>query len=535
MKLRLKLPLAITASVLLALSAGLIGVYRLHHSLVASGAEVQSQFASERAVGYISVVLKAEKVHWKNVLLRAEDPALVAKHWEMFEGAEKEVDQKARAVLPQLSGEPRRLMEKFVASHAEVVAGYRRAFGRLKTDGVGAVDASIRGIDDETSGLLVKSIESLAASSEEVTAQADADGETTVDLLVVMMLLVSAGAIAGGVMLSRSIIRPLNEAVEVAQAISNGDLSRTVPAGGNDEVGQLLKALGEMNASLHRIVSQVRGGTHSIAVASAQIEAGNADLSGRTEQQAGALEETASSMEELTATVRQNADHAHEASALAASATDVAARGGSVVAEVVATMGEIEEAGRQIGDIIGVMDGIAFQTNILALNAAVEAARAGEQGRGFAVVASEVRSLAQRSHDAAKQVKALIGQSSERVAAGGALVGQAGSTMAEVVESVRRVGNLIAEIAAASREQRDGIEQVNQAIAQMDRGTQQNAALVEESAAAASAMHAQADQLEELVSVFRLERDAMLLGYQAEPVNSGETRVAGRVSIALTA
>jgi len=515
MKLRLKLPLALTGSVLLALSAGLIGIYRLHHSLVVSGAAVQAQFAGERQVGYLSVVLKAEKVHWKNVLLRADDPGLVAKHWGMFEEAEKEVDQKSRAVLPQLSGEVRGLMEQFVARHAEVVAGYRRAYAQLKEQGVAATDASVRGIDDEAAGLLVKSIASLAANSAAITAQADEDGATTVDLIAVMMLLVSGGAIAGGLVLSRAIVRPLSEAVAVAQAISCGDLSRSVPVRSRDEVGQLMSALAEMSASLQRIVGQVRGGTHNIASASAQIEAGNADLSMRTEQQASALEETVASMEQLTITVRQNTDHAQQASALAASAGAVADRGGEVVTRVVATMGEIEAAGRQIGDIIGVMDGIAFQTNILALNAAVEAARAGEQGRGFAVVAGEVRTLAQRSHDAARKVKELIERSGARVAAGSALVEQAGGTMAEVVDSVRRVGDIVAGIAHASREQRDGIEQVNQAIAQMDRGTQQNAALVEESAAAASAMRQQADSLAELVSVFQVD-SAQAEGAQAE-------------------
>jgi methyl-accepting chemotaxis protein len=265
-----------------------------------------------------------------------------------------------------------------------------------------------------------------------------------------------------------------------------------------------MAALKTMNASLVSIVSQVRAGTTTIETAAHEISAGNQDLSQRTEEQAGALEETASSMEELTSTVNQNADNARQAKQLAASAADTALRGGEVVSEVVTTMASINAASRKISDIIGVIDGIAFQTNILALNAAVEAARAGEQGRGFAVVASEVRNLAQRSATAAREIKELIKSSVERVDAGSRLVDQAGSTMEEVVQSVKRVADIIGEIAAASEEQRAGIEQVNGAIVQMDQGTQQNAALVEEAAAAAEAMREQAAALARLVGTFQL-------------------------------
>jgi methyl-accepting chemotaxis protein-1 (serine sensor receptor) len=517
MKLRLKLPLAFVGAVLIALAAGLAGIYSLRSALQSSGAAVQTSFAQERAVGYLSVVLKAEKVQWKNLLLRADEPELRARHWQLYQAAEREVEQKARLLLPQLDGEAQQLLQRFLVQHEKVGSGYRAALKQLPGAGVGATDASVRGIDDEASALLADTIGKLAARSAAITTAAEQDGARTVNLIAAVMLLVSAGAIGAGIVLSRSIIRPLTEAVGVAQAISRGDLSATVRARTRCEVGDLMRALGDMNASLVRIVSDVRGGTDNIAGASAEIEAGNADLSARTEQQAGALEETAASMEELTATVRQNADNARQASALAAAASDVAGRGGAVVAQVVQTMDAIQAAGRQIGDIIGVMDGIAFQTNILALNAAVEAARAGEQGRGFAVVATEVRSLAQRSHDAAKQVKELIGQSDARVAQGGELAGQAGGTMEEVVASVRRVTDIIGEIAAASQEQRAGIEQVNQAIVQMDRGTQQNAALVEQSAAAASAMREQAGALAQLVQVFKLEAaNPLALAHRAQ-------------------
>ena len=303
---------------------------------------------------------------------------------------------------------------------------------------------------------------------------------------------------------TRSITVPLAQAVNVTRIVASGDLTQKIDAHSKNETGDLLRALRDMNANLAGIVSNVRTGTDSIKVSSTEIAAGNQDLSSRTEQQASSLEETASSMEELTSTVKQNADNARQASQLAVSASEVAVKGGTVVSEVVNTMSAINESAKKIVDIIGVIDGIAFQTNILALNAAVEAARAGEQGRGFAVVAAEVRNLAQRSAAAAKEIKTLIGDSVEKVDAGTKLVDQAGATMDEVVTSVRRVTDIISEIAAASDEQRAGIEQVNQAIAQMDQVTQQNAALVEEAAAAADAMQQQSVGLEQLVSVFKV-------------------------------
>ena len=327
-------------------------------------------------------------------------------------------------------------------------------------------------------------------------------------------VLLGGGAIAAvlacvlAFLLNRNITRPLHEAVEMAQRVAKGDLSSNIVVRSTDETGELMAALRDMNASLVAIVGDVRGGTDTIATASAQIAAGNMDLSSRTEQQASSLEETASSMEELTSAVKQNADNAQAARSLAASASSVAVQGGAVVADVVQTMGSINESSRKIADIIGVIDGIAFQTNILALNAAVEAARAGEQGRGFAVVATEVRNLAQRSASAAKEIKGLIDDSVDKVGAGNKLVEQAGATMQQVVDSVQRLSTIIGEITDASEEQRVGIEQVNEAINQMDQVTQQNAALVEEAAAAANAMQEQAAQLSASVQVFRLQDTA---------------------------
>jgi methyl-accepting chemotaxis protein len=325
-------------------------------------------------------------------------------------------------------------------------------------------------------------------------------------MLVLLAIAIGAGALAAWT-ISRGLLRQLggqpDYAVAIAAAIAGGDLSTPIATRAGDEAS-LLYAMKAMRDSLVTIVSQVRAGTLTIANASTEITAGNHDLSARSERQAGTLEETASSMEELTGTVRQNAENARQANALAESASNVAQRGGEVVAQVVQTMASINQSSKQIAEIIGVIDGIAFQTNILALNAAVEAARAGEQGRGFAVVAGEVRNLAQRSAAAAKEIKDLIGHSVTTVDNGAKLVDQAGSTMEEIVTSVKRVTDIMAEISLASQEQSAGIEQVNQAIGQMDETTQQNATLVEQAGTAASSLQDEAENLARLVSIFKL-------------------------------
>jgi len=348
-----------------------------------------------------------------------------------------------------------------------------------------------------------------AALQKEIAARAAQEAGATYRSTSLLMWGLGAAALllAGLVawLITRSITRPLNQALEVANTVAAGDLTSRIEVTTHDETGQLLAALKTMNASLANTVGTVRVGTDTIAVAASQVAVGAQDLSSRTEQQASALEEAASSMEELTSTVRQNADNARQANVLAEAASNVAARGGDVVRQVVGTMNDINAASARINDIIGVIDGIAFQTNILALNAAVEAARAGEQGRGFAVVASEVRNLAQRSAAAAKEIKGLIGDSTGAVEQGSKLVAEAGSTMEEIVDSVRRVTDIMAEISAASSEQSAGIEQINQAVTQMDQGTQQNAALVEEAAAAATAMREQSTLLAQAVAVFRID------------------------------
>ncbi len=323
--------------------------------------------------------------------------------------------------------------------------------------------------------------------------------------LAVVLLAVGTGALVAWRIIS-SIKKPIQRALVVAERIAEGDLTSKLQIEREDELGRLLQAISAMQDRLRLLVGDIRQTSESIQVASTEVATGNADLSHRTELAASNLQQTASSMEQLTGTVRQSADNASQANQLAASACSVATRGGEVVSQVVSTMDEINAASRKIADIIGVIDGIAFQTNILALNAAVEAARAGEQGRGFAVVAGEVRSLAGRSAEAAREIKSLIGSSVERVEAGARLVGTAGTTMTEIVASVQRVSDIISEITHAATEQSAGIGEVNTAVTQLDQMTQQNAALVEESAAAAESLKDQASRLSQMVGAFKLQR-----------------------------
>ena len=389
----------------------------------------------------------------------------------------------------------------FMVEHAKMLALSRE---NKKVDArnlaTGTSAKIITEMTEQLNKLVKLNVDGGRSASDEATRIFHSARLTSIGLLVLNIVI---GMILA-LWIARIVSRPLQQAVSLARDVADGDLTRDIEVQSKCETGQLMQALKDMTTNLQRLVGQVRAGTDTIATASGQIASGNQDLSSRTEQQASSLEETASSMEELTSTVKQNADNARQANQLAQSASGIAVKGGDVVGQVVDTMSSINESSRKIVDIISVIDGIAFQTNILALNAAVEAARAGEQGRGFAVVASEVRNLAQRSAAAAKDIKALISDSVEKVENGSRLVNEAGTTMNEIVSSITRVTDIMAEITAASVEQSSGIEQVNTAIVQMDHVTQQNAALVEESAAAAESMQEQAAKLSEVVSVFKL-------------------------------
>ncbi|MEB0135988.1 methyl-accepting chemotaxis protein [Actimicrobium sp. CCC2.4] len=426
----------------------------------------------------------------------------------------------------KLTPEEKRLADEFVVRRKQFVdEGLRPAITALRAQNIELAHTVVSGPMLQLSVPVQAGIDALLKLQLDVAKSEYDQSMATYHLVrnscIAGVLFGLVLALLIGIWLVRAITRPLNAAVQIADGIAAGNLTQRIDVQSGDETGRLTQSLKDMNESLIGIVSQVRKGTDTIASASSQIASGNMDLSSRTEEQASSLEQTAASMEQLTATVKQNAEHARQANDLAQSAADVAGKGGAVVAQVVDTMGSINASSQKISDIIGVIDGIAFQTNILALNAAVEAARAGEQGRGFAVVASEVRSLAQRSAAAAREIKVLIGNSVEQVEVGARLVDQAGATMGEIVDSVQRVTTIMREITLASSEQTTGIEQINQAITQMDEVTQQNAALVEQAAAAAEALQDQAAHLAQVVGVFKLDG--------AAPVRAATPVVAARI------
>ncbi|GGY65525.1 methyl-accepting chemotaxis protein [Pseudoduganella albidiflava] len=502
---RLGLGFAVTIALAIVIAA--IALWRLNDVARATHEMMASPLAKERMISdWYSNIDSA--IRRTSAIAKSTDTSLAAyfaDESKRSSASSSELQKNIEVLL--VTDEEKALFAKIMAQR-KIYLSSRDEVAKLKA--AGQVDEAARVFDSvfvpgaATYQQLVKDLLKLERIRIDQTA-ADIAGinERSRTLVIALALAALAFGSASAWWLTVGITRPLRQAVDAATRVASGDLTGRIDATGSDETGTLLRALADMNQSLFNIVTEVRGGTENIKVASAEIATGNHDLSARTEQQAGALEETASTMEQLTSTVRTNADNARQANSMAAAAASAAAKGGDVVQQVVGRMNSIDASSKKIVDIIGTIDGIAFQTNILALNAAVEAARAGEQGRGFAVVAGEVRNLAQRSATAAREIKELIGASVAEVAEGSRLVAQAGTTMDEITASVRRVSDVIGEIAAAGVEQSTGIEEVNGAIVQMDAVTQQNAALVEESAAAAESMQRQASALAEVVGVFR--------------------------------
>ena len=495
--------------ILLLVGVMALGINRL--SVVNDATEVISKqrYPVIRLAFLVNSDISANAISMRNTVL-TENEDVVKREVASIKAASDRITANLDAIGKGLQTEKGKALFKTITDARGPYQAHQKEFLTMVTEGRSAMATNLLMMSmQKEQAAYMDSVQNLVTLGDKLVEQASEESTSVYHSGRMLMIVLAAAAIAFAAafawLLSRSITRPLQQAVDIARTVAGGDLSRKVDVHSRDETGQLMLALQEMTASLVGIVNDVRRGTDNIAVSSREIAAGNLDLSSRTEQQASSLEETASAMEELTATVKQNADNARQANQLALSASGVASEGGQVVDQVVETMGEIDASSRKIVDIISVIDGIAFQTNILALNAAVEAARAGEQGRGFAVVAAEVRSLAQRSAAAAREIKGLIGDSVEKVETGGRLVRQAGATIREVVASVQRVTDIMAEISAASNEQSAGIEQVNHAISQMDQVTQQNAALVEQAAAAAGSMQEQAATLAGVVGAFRLD------------------------------
>ena len=479
-------------------------------------AVIRDEFRDVLADSYPTVVLfndirsevNAVDRGMRNLLLTENAAELKAEHDRIVAATQKITDKLAQAKVLMVSEVEKATYARIVAARTAYIVPRDRMLEQARTGKLAEARTSLMQDVRPVQAAFVAAIDEITRIQDTNMTAGGANVESASTSAVAWLAAIGAfslcASIALAVWLVGSVTRPIQQAVQVSRTVAAGDLSLQFDATGHNETAQLLRALKEMQASLRGVVGTVRQNAEGVASASAEIAQGNSDLSARTEQQASALEQTAASMEELSGTVRQNADNARQGNQLAQNASSVAIRGGEVVGQVVQTMKGINDASRRIADIIGVIDGIAFQTNILALNAAVEAARAGAQGRGFAVVASEVRSLAGRSAEAAKEIKGLIADSVLRVEQGSALADQAGATMTDVVSAIRRVTDIMGEISAASIEQSSGVAQVGQAVTQMDQATQQNAALVEQSATAAESLNAQARQLVEAVAVFKL-------------------------------
>jgi len=509
LRIGLKLAIASTLATLLTLITGLAAGIQMRAIQAGSEDLATNWLPSVQAIGNVRVAANRVRRTESELFLPEAGDAAARRRAELVQRMELLAQAEAAYAPLVTPGEEQRLYDEYRAARGK----YAGVQARLLTLGQGpeARTEAARiffGDSERAFDTLADDLGVLAEFNRKSADAAQQNVRSIYDRAVVTLSALVAAAIAAAVALAwwitRLITRPIREAVLIAQGVAAGDLTMRIAPQGRDEAAQLMHALAGMQGNLSQVVGGVRANAESVATASAEIAQGNTDLSSRTEQQASALEQTAASMEELGSTVRQNSDNAQQASALAQDAASAAARSGEAVQTMVDTMQSIDEASRRIADIIGLIDGIAFQTNILALNAAVEAARAGEQGRGFAVVASEGRSLAQRSAEAARDVKGLIATSAQRVQDGSQQAEQAGAAVQSAMERIQKVAALVLEISVATREQSDGVSQVGEAVVQMDQATQQNAALVEQSAAAASSLRAQAEQLVGAVSVFRL-------------------------------
>ncbi|APW39599.1 methyl-accepting chemotaxis protein [Rhodoferax koreense] len=541
LRIRTRLSLAFGGLALLVLTVAALSLYALAEANARFTGFTDGMNARATVAAHVRAAVDDRAIAARNLVLVTKDTDLTLEKTAVS-AAHKDVQTSLAKLNEMIAADPRvsDQARKLVADIDRV----EQAYGPVALAIVDLVlngqrEQAVTRMNDDCRPLLAALVQATNAyarftegRTQELRQKAVADFEQQRNLLAALCLLAVAVAIVGGWRITLSITGPLNFAVEATDRIAAGDLSANIEATTSDETGRLLAGLQRMQQSLVDTVRAVRGNADSVSVASSEIAQGNSDLSMRTEQQASALQQTAASMEELGSTVATNADNARQAGRLAVAASDVAVKGGDVVGQVVETMKDINDSSRQIADIIGVIDGIAFQTNILALNAAVEAARAGEQGRGFAVVASEVRSLAQRSAQAAKEIKTLITTSVQQVDQGTSLVDRAGLTMQEIVVSVKRVSDIMAEISAASAEQSTAVSQVGEAVSQMDQATQQNAALVEQSAAAASSLKTQAEQLVQAVAVFQLSAEVNSAPrYTSRPVAAqGDARLSSNNS-----